>query len=228
MTDTDNRTGRLAGLAYLGIIVFSIFGYTTVTRLLDGPPAEALARVGANQALFVAAFIANLLGLAAWVAVGVLIYRLTAAADRTAGLLMLLFVAGGVGTNTYAFVQLLPIVRSLVTDAATFGPIVEHYRRLLLLAQLFSGLWLFPFGWLIVRTRVAPWLLGVCLFVGGFGYVLLFTTAFVPGLDQALAYKIISGALGVPAMVGEFGICLWLLIKGAAPPQEPRAVTAVV
>jgi hypothetical protein len=111
----------------------------------------------------------------------------------------------------------VPIAQSPAGDVTSFAATVGHYRRLLLQAQLFSGLWLFPFGWLIVRSRVAPRFLGVCLFVGGFGYVLLFATAFVPGLEQALAYRIISGALGVPAMVGEFGICFWLTIKGAVP-----------
>jgi hypothetical protein len=225
---SSTRVGRQAGLAYLGIILFSIFGYTTVSRLLDGLPSEAAARIAVSHTLFTSAFAANLLGLAAWLAVGVLLYQLMAAAGRTAGAMLLLFVAGGVLMNAYAFLQLWPIVRSPGVDMPTFASAVSDYRHALLLSQVFSGLWLFPFGWLIVRSRVAPSFLGVCLFVGGFGYVLLFTTAFVPGLDRMLAYRIVSGALGVPAMIGEFGICLWLLFKGGAPVAEPRRRQVVV
>ncbi len=213
--------GRLAGLAYLGIIVLSIFGYTTVTRLLDGHPSDALAHIAASHPLFASAYAANILGLVAWLAVGLLLYRLMGAAGRTAGSLLLLCVAGGVAMNAYAFFQLWPIVKSTAVDVASGASMMNAYRRDLLLAQFFSGLWLFPFGWLIVRSRVAPSFLGVCLFVGGFGYVLLFTTAFVPGLDRMLAYRIVSGALGVPAMIGEFGICVWLLLKGSVPVSAP-------
>jgi len=207
--------------------VFSIFGYTTVTRLLDGMASGAIERVAANHTLFTAAFASNFVGLAAWVAVGLLLYRLMGEANRTAGVLMLIFITGGVVTNAFAFLQLWPMVRSFAVAVATFAPAVDSYRRLLLLAQIFSGLWLFPVGWLIVRTRVAPRFLGACLFVGGFGYVLLFTTAFVPGLDQMLAYRIVSAGLGVPAMIGEFGICIWLLIKGAARASIPAVPAAV-
>jgi len=42
-----------------------------------------------------------------------------------------------------------------------------------------------------------------------------------------MAYRIISAPLGVAAISGEFGMCLWLLIKGArkpnfAPPGVPQ------
>ena len=108
-------------------------------------------------------------------------------------------------------------------DAGTLAPMVQSYNHLLLLAQVFSGLWMFPFGWLVLRSRIAPRLLGFCLIIGGFGYLLIPVTAFEPSLDQMLAYWIISRVPGIPAMIGELGMCLWLLIKGASEPNLNRA-----
>ncbi len=215
-------TGRFAGLAYLVIILFSIAGYATLTRLLAGSSPNVLARLVADQTLFTLAFASSVIGFAAWAVLVILLYRLLSSASRIAGLLMVALAMAGVAMNLAALFQLCPLVSlGAGLDAAALTPMVERYRRLMLLAQVFSGLWLFPFGWLVVRSWVAPRLLGLCLIVGGFGYLLVFATAFAPDFGQMLAYKIASAVTGIPALVGEFGMCLWLLIKGARAAETP-------
>ena len=219
MTDSSNTraTSRRAGLAYLVIILFSTAGYMMLTRLLDGDSHRVLASLAANRILFTLAFLASVIGFAAWVVLGILLYRLMSSAGRIAGLLMLIFVVAGVAMNLIALSLLLPLFRSASPgmDASTLTPIVHGYRRLLQLAQVFSALWLFPFGWLVLRSRLAPRLLGFCLIVGGFSYLSYFATAFEPGLDQMMIYRIASTATGIVSIIGELGMCLWLLLKGA-------------
>jgi len=218
-----NTLGRLAGVAYAAIILFSIAGYTTTTRLLAGETQLVVERLAENHTQLVLGWLAMAIGFVAWIAVGLLLYRLMSVAGRTAGVLLLVFVAGGVAMSFVALSQLLPLVGSGSSlNVATVAPVVASYNRALLLAQLFSGLWLFPFGWLVVRSRVAPAFLGYCLLVGGFGYVTVFATAFDASLGDALAFRVVSAVFGIPAMIGEFGICLWLLIKGAREPQPAR------
>jgi hypothetical protein len=212
--------GRLAGLAYLVIIVFSTAGYLTMTALLDGGAQTVLGRLATDHLRFVLSLTASAIGLLAWIVVGLLIYRLTKETGRVAGLLMLAFVAGGVAMNFAALAQLVPLVTSASVDGARLAPPVASYNRVLLLAQVFSGLWLFPFGWLVFRSRIAPRLLGVCLMLGGFGYLMTFATAFAPDLGQSLAFKL-GYVFGAAAMIGEAGICLWLLIMGAREPFAP-------
>ena len=61
--------------------------------------------------------------------------------------------------------------------------------------------------------------------VGGFGYLSIFAKTLIPSLDQFAAYHWIGGALGVAVLIGEAGICLWLLIMGArGPVAEDRSV----
>jgi hypothetical protein len=223
--------GRCAGLAYLAVFVFSIAGYVPLTSLLAGDAPAALGRLGADPALFNMALVSSVMGFLAWLVLGLELYRLMSAAGRTAGILMMIFVVGGVATNLYALAQLLPLAGSAGAgmDAATLAPIVQGYKGVLLQAQVFSGLWAFPFGWLVVRSRVAPRLLGYCLYFAGVFYLMVFATAFVPGLDQAPAFKILSTAISIPGeIVGEFGMCLWLLIMGARlPPIAPAPGSAM-
>jgi hypothetical protein len=58
--------------------------------------------------------------------------------------------------------------------------------------------------------------------------LLLFATAFAPGLNHMMVYRIVSTALIVPAMIGELGMCLWLLIKGAREPNLKLAARPAV
>jgi hypothetical protein len=219
MVDGSNTKalGRRAGLAYLVIIVFSTFGYLTTTGLLQGAPDAVHAHLEANPGLLALALAASVVGLAAWVVVGLLVHRLTWPAGRIAGLAMLVFVAAGVAMNLAALAQLAPLVGSTMTPGA-LAPLVAGYNRILQMAQVFSGLWLFPFGWLIVRSRIAPRLLGLFLILGGFGYLSIFASALAPGLDHIAAYRIAGAAFGVCVLIGEAGICLWLLIMGARAP----------
>jgi hypothetical protein len=76
-------------------------------------------------------------------------------------------------------------------------------------AGTFFGLWLIPMGWLVMRSRWLPRLLGWLLIVGGVGYVLsAFVTYLAGGADLA------AGLLIVPATIGELWIIGYLIIIG--------------
>src|SRR5207244_4877457 len=47
----------------------------------------------------------------------------------------------------------------------------------ILIAQIFWGLWLFPFGILVIRSGFIPRFIGYLLFIAGCGYVADFLTA---------------------------------------------------
>jgi hypothetical protein len=165
------------------------------------------------------------IGFAAWIVLAVLLYRLMSSSGRLPGILMLTFTVAGVAMSLMALSRLLPFLdfADPSTGEAVVASSIRGYQRLLLHAQIFSGLWLFPFGWLVVRSAIAPRLLGVCLIAAGFFYLLQFATAFWPDLDEILIYRIFSAATGGAVMVGEFGMCLWLLIRGAPEPHLHRA-----
>jgi len=92
-----------------------------------------------------------------------------------------------------------------------------------ILAQIFWGLWLFPFGILIMRSGFIPRFLGISVIVAGCGYVIsscavLFLPRYAPAISQF-------------AMILEMGELplIWMLIWGARdlPPGHPRLSPAV-
>ena len=78
---------------------------------------------------------------------------------------------------------------------------------------LFFGLWLVPMGWLVLRSGWMPRPLGWILVTGGVGYVCsAFFGQLVPDADA------VSGALTLPATVGEVWMVGYLLVRGVGTP----------
>jgi len=85
---------------------------------------------------------------------------------------------------------------------------INDYSSIML--ELFWGLWLFPFGWLVYRSGFIPRILGVFLILNGFAYVIHFLTHLLLPDIQALVFQIATPIW----TLGEISITLWLLIKG--------------
>jgi Domain of unknown function (DUF4386) len=84
------------------------------------------------------------------------------------------------------------------------------------LANIFWGLWLFPFGALVMRSGFIPRILGVLLILNGVALIVVSLTAlmFPAHLDTVSRYAI------VPEL-GELWMMGWLLIKGVRPLNSP-------
>lgn len=79
-----------------------------------------------------------------------------------------------------------------------------------LIAQLFFGLWLLPLGLVVFKSGFLPKVIGIFLILGFVGYLIDF---FIIFLFPSMA-PLLSSWLTLPADLGEFSLCLWLLIKG--------------
>jgi hypothetical protein len=78
---------------------------------------------------------------------------------------------------------------------------------------IFAGLWLFPLGLLVYRSRFLPRFLGVWLMLGGFAWLAFsFTGLLLPGREA----KVFT--LAQPFTFGEVATMLWLAIMGAKEP----------
>jgi hypothetical protein len=78
------------------------------------------------------------------------------------------------------------------------------------LASIFWGLWLFPFGRLVIRSRFIPAALGYLLMAAGVGYVVSsFTTLVLP------QHAAVVGRFTMVLAFGELPIMFWLAFRGA-------------
>jgi len=77
-------------------------------------------------------------------------------------------------------------------------------------ASIFWGLWLFPFGMLVIRSGFIPRVLGVLLWMAGAAYL---ASAFTVVLLPHYAHRV--GSFAMIFEIGELPIIFWLLIWGA-------------
>jgi hypothetical protein len=77
-------------------------------------------------------------------------------------------------------------------------------------ASVFWGLWLFPFGLLVVRSGFLPRVLGILLWLAGAAYLATSFTTLVLPQHAAVVEKVV-----MPLYFGELPIMFWLVIRGA-------------
>jgi hypothetical protein len=76
----------------------------------------------------------------------------------------------------------------------------------LIIAQIFWGLWLFPYGIVAIRSRLVPTAIGVIVMIAGYAYVAnSFVLLFLPRLGRMVS------PLATALEAGEIPIILWLI-----------------
>ena len=234
MTSIRNP-GRFAGLLYVltSIVGFFAMGYVPGKLMVYGNTSATVNNVAAHEMLFRFGIAGQLISQAAFIFVALALYKLLAVVDRRQASLMVILIVVSV---PIAFVNELNSLAALaLVRGADFLSIVEKpqrdafamlflnlHGRGLVVAELFWGLWLFPLGLLVYRSRFLPRFLGVWLGLAGAAWVVLSLVSVVLPKYQSEVYTYTQ-----PAVFGEIAFMLWLLIKGAKPPAlAPGASTA--
>ena len=94
----------------------------------------------------------------------------------------------------------------------------------LVVAEIFWGLWLFPFGILVIRSGFIPRILGVLLIISGSAYLASSSASLL--LPR---YAHLVGQFAIVLEIGELPIIFWLLIWGAKdqPLDEQHSDAAI-
>lgn len=234
--NAESRLARVAGLLYLIVVITGLFslGYVPSKLVVHGDPQATLERMAASESLLRYGIASFLVEQVAFLLLVFALYRLLRAADQVVAAIMVMLVVASVPLALMSVVERLNLLSLLergdVTHAsdqllALARSSLDAYSHGLLVTSLFWGLWLFPFGFLIMRTRLLPRVLGVFLMIGCAGYVVdVLCSIVLPGYgDMAM-----SNYMTLPAAIGEIGSCLWLLIAGVrratdlpVPPYHP-------
>lgn len=217
------RGGRLAGTLYLVVVLSGMFCLAYVPSRTGDTLLEARAQAD----LFGAGIAAFLLMQVAFLLVPLALYRVLADAGREGAVLMVALAAASVPVGLVAAthcLEALALVQGAAIDDTTqaaFSAAMARYGHGLRIASLFWGLWLLPFGMLVLRSGRLPRLLGGLLVLGGLGYVAKVFGGLVPGgLGIPMDY------LTLPAALGEIGSCLWLLAFGTRTTRPGPVPTA--
>jgi len=217
------KAARIAGAWYLSMVITGPFSLLYVPSKLivrDNAPATA-ANVLAHDTMFQFGIVAGLFGQVLFICLAVALYRLLGDVNKTWARLMFGFVlvAAAVGfvtelNNVGARILFRGGEFLSVFDKAQLDALGMLFIRLHgqgnMIAEIFWGLWLFPFGVLVFRSGFLPRWIGVWLMINCFGYLILFITAFFfPDYNDKVFLFL------QPMLFGELAIMLYLLIKGA-------------
>jgi hypothetical protein len=222
---TIKTTSRIAGLVYLGVVLTGLFSlmYVPSKLIVSNDAALTYQNITVSETLFRLWIVSGLLCYTFFLFLPLILYKLFKPVQEDYAKLMVIL---GLMSVPIFFLntQNLFNVLSLINDAKHhYGLSTEQIQTQIMLyfdqynngmriVHIFSGLWLFPFGYLVYKSNFLPKFFGVLLMLGCFGYLIDFL-----GRTLFMNYSKIGISLyiSLPASVGEIGICLWLLIVGA-------------
>ena len=217
-----NKTARMAGFLYLIYMVTHII--SDVWRdsfIVLGDAAATVSNIMAHEGLFTITAVGDLLAAALFFLAAWALYVLLKPVNKNLALLFLLLNLAGVAIlcmsaiNLFAALLLMNGLDYLnVFQADQLQALAMFFLNLhrngYWIAQIFFGAWLFPLGYLVYKSGFLPKILGIVLMVHCFTWLsTVFQSFLFPGFT-AITY--VSWPLG---FIAEFGLTLWLLIKGA-------------
>jgi hypothetical protein len=227
------KDARFAGFMYLLLMTAPLrLIYIPNTLFVHGNATATANNIAAHETLFRLGIVSDLFTGTGSIFLLLALYRLFKGVDQNkAGLMVIL---GTLMVTPIYFLNALNDVAALLlargADFLSAFARPQQEALVLLFLQLrshgvlaneiFWGLWLLPFGVLVIRSGFLPRFLGVWLIVGGVGYVAISLTGFLVPRYEELVSKI-----AFPGMLGELAIMLWLLIRGAK--EQPLAAPAL-
>lgn len=174
------RTARLAGLMYLGLIIFGMVGHLTRSGFIEADDASATAaNIMANELKWAAANVAWLISEMFLLFLGLMLYNLLKPVNKPLAQLMMGFVVVGVAIeclNTLNLFAPLTILggaeyMTVFTEEQLHSMAfmrIELWETGYAIASILSfGPWLIPAGMLVYKSGYYPKVLGVLPMVAG-------------------------------------------------------------
>jgi hypothetical protein len=216
-----SNTARLAGFMYLLLVLTGIFNlaYVPSQLIVWGDSATTVRNIIDSEFLFRLGIVAGILSYIFFLVLPFILYDLLKSVHQKCALFMVVLAAFSVPISIFNMINKIDVLTLLqgfdLLDGieaqliqAQVMLLLNSYHNGILAVQIFWGLWLFPFGYLVFKSGFLPKIFGVLLILGCFSYVVKFFSALLfPEL-------VISGFVSKPGSFGEIGICLWLLIMG--------------
>jgi hypothetical protein len=207
-------------------------GYVPSKLMVHGNAAATAGNIAASEMLFRLGIAGELIGQAAFIFVALALYDLLKGVSRRHASLMVILIVVSIPialVNELNSIAALVLVRGAEFLAVFEKPQRDALAMLFLnlhhhgfvVAEIFWGLWLFPLGLLVYRSRFLPRFLGVWLAFAGIAWVILSLTGIL--LPQ---YQNKVDTYSQPAFIGEIVFMLWLAIKGAQPPAQDTGASS--
>ena len=227
------QQARVAGVLYLLLALTAPLGllYVPGKVIVLGNATATAANIRASEGLLRGGIASELIHQIIAVFLVLALYRLFKRVDEA--LARQVVVLGALVSVPIVFVNVLNELATLtLVSDADFLSVFEQpqldalaylFMRLhgdgITVASVFWGLWLFPFGMLVIRSGFIPRVFGVLLIIAGVAYLAsAFATLVLP------RYEPFVSKVAGPLEIAEVPIIFWLLIWGAKTRPADAAV----
>src|SRR6266853_4555143 len=226
------KQAHIAGVLYVVASITAVFAWIYVNgKIFVRDDATATANnIRASETLLRLGIVSELIGSIIFIFVVLALYRLFRAVSEKHAMAMAILLLISTPISLLAVVgELAALIVAGGANLSTFDPyqldslsylFFRLHGQALVVAQVFWGLWLFPFGTLVIRCGFIPRFLGYLLFIAGVGYLIGSLTGLV-----LPTYKQLGDQIAMILELWELPIIFWLLIWGAKIPLS--AVTSV-
>ncbi|HXO25864.1 MAG TPA: DUF4386 domain-containing protein [Thermoanaerobaculia bacterium] len=228
---------RICGLLYLVEIAAHGYGLFALSSLMVRDDAAATAtRILASERVFRLGFVADVVGIAAYVGVTALLYVLLEPVSRRLSLFAAFFSLAGCAIFAANLVNhLAPLfLLDRAHDLTALGAdqlqalaltSLKLYGQGFAISMVFFGFYCLTIGYLISKSTFLPRILGPLLMLAGSSYLI---NSFAGFLAPTFLTHQLSLVLLAPG-IAEVLLCLWLIVVGvdAARWLQQQAAAAV-
>jgi hypothetical protein len=216
----EKGKNRMVGIFYLGTIVFGMFAQIVRSNILVfDNNINTLERI--NNSIFILrlALVSDLFMILFYLLTAWTLFNLLKNMNKKQSLLFFVFTIISVSIMSINMVNHIVIIE--INNSGYFNINNQYDLKSLsqlfsklhnygyLIAQIFFGLWLFPLGNIIIKSKIMPKYFGIMLIAATFGHLLeIIVTFMIPEYDFIMYPGLII------SMLGEFSFCFWLLFKG--------------
>lgn len=219
--NSTKKAARVAGLLYFLVSIPGVFSllYIPSHFIVSGDAAATANKILTSEFVFRLGIVSELTGFTGFIFVVRALYRLLSGVNRAHASLMVTLMLVSIPIsllNVLNEIAALALIRGAdflsvfdkpQRDALAMLFLNLHFQGVMV-AQVFWGLWLIPFGVLVFKSGFLPRILGVLLIIACFGYLANSLDAF------GVLPHVVSRVIG-QLTICELPIIFWLLIRGA-------------
>ena len=215
----------IAGFIYFIAVLSGVISlvYVPSKLIIWDNAAETYNNIVTNESLFKTGILSDLILYTTFIFLALSLYKLLRNTSENIARTMVILVLISVPISYVNLISKLDII-SLINETQVLKhtdlnlqysqmmTLLESHNNGILLVEIFWGLWLFPFGYLVFNSGFIPKIMGVFLMIACFGYLSDFLGYFL--FPEYFGKTVIPTIGGISQALGEMGICLWLLIFG--------------
>lgn len=231
---SPRKAALVAGFGYLIILVFGLLANFVLLEnlIVRGDAAKTATNIMASESLFRMGIASWLIVLAFDAVVAWALYVFLEPVSKSLSLLTAWFRLVFVAIVGGAFVDLFSVLQLLGggDDFKVFEPGQLNAQAMLFLSPyeygfnvgfIFFGAHVMGLGYLILRSSYIPKLVGILLMIASLGY-LIDSFASLLSSDYANSEALFLVFVAVPALIAEYSLAFWLLIKGGKVEQREK------